>query len=41
MINCYIVDDEPSNVDALLFSLKNNHPELEMGTGFCKSDESY
>ena len=30
MINCYIVDDEPSNVDALLFSLKNNHPELRV-----------
>ncbi|SEG40608.1 LytR/AlgR family response regulator transcription factor [Sphingobacterium lactis] len=28
MINCYIVDDEPNNVDSLRYILKNNHPEL-------------
>lgn len=28
MINCYIVDDEPNNVDSLRYILKNNYPEL-------------
>lgn len=28
MINCYIVDDEPNNVDSLRYILMNNHPEI-------------
>ena len=28
MINCYIVDDEPNNVDSIRYILKNNYPEL-------------
>ena len=28
MINCYIVDDEPNNVESLRYILKNNHPEI-------------
>ncbi|MCW8313752.1 LytR/AlgR family response regulator transcription factor [Sphingobacterium thalpophilum] len=30
MINCYIVDDEPNNVDVLLYTLKSRHPELDI-----------
>lgn len=28
MINSYIVDDEPNNVDSLRYILKKNHPEI-------------
>ena len=28
MINCYIVDDEPNNVESLRYILKNNYPEI-------------
>lgn len=30
MISCYIIDDEPNNIDSLMYILKNNHPEIRI-----------